>query len=45
MNVYDSFITLMLTNLQDPIEIVKEKGWEAIVCSQDTKINWYLTNT
>jgi len=44
MSVYDSFITLMLTNVQNPIEIVKENGWEAIVCSQDTKINWYLTN-
>jgi len=42
MSVYDSFITLMLTNVHDPFAIVKEYNWDAIVCSDDTKINWYL---
>jgi len=43
MSVYDSFITLMCTNLHNPFEIVEQMGWDAVICSQDTKINWYLT--
>jgi hypothetical protein len=42
MSVYDSFITLMCTNIHNPLEIVEQMGWDAIICTEDTKINWYL---
>jgi len=42
MSVYDSFITLMLSNDQDAIDIVIKNGWEVIECMKGTMINWYL---
>ncbi|QYR24371.1 DUF2711 domain-containing protein [Paenibacillus sp. sptzw28] len=42
MSVYDSFITLMLTNDSNMEEIVINVGWEAMKCDDNTRINWYL---
>lgn len=42
MSVYDSFITLLLHKENDISEVINKLGWEAITCSRDTKINWYL---
>lgn len=45
MSVYDSFITLMLSNDPDAIDIVINSGWEVIECTSSTRINWYLQHT
>lgn len=42
LSVYDSFITLMLTNDINTKETILSAGWEAIECNEDTMINWYL---
>ncbi|MCR8645516.1 DUF2711 domain-containing protein [Paenibacillus sp. N1-5-1-14] len=42
LSVYDSFITLMLSNDKNTKEIIISAGWEAIECNEDTMINWYL---
>ncbi|WP_145035813.1 DUF2711 family protein [Paenibacillus sp. Y412MC10] len=42
LSVYDSFITLMLTNDINTKETILSAGWEAIGCNEDTMINWYL---
>lgn len=43
MSVYDSFITLFLTRTKNPMDMVQSRGWEAIVCKNDTNINWFLS--
>jgi hypothetical protein len=43
MSVYDSFITLFLTKDENIKEIVQLMKWEAIICDNETYINWYLS--
>ncbi|MCH6266576.1 DUF2711 family protein [Neobacillus citreus] len=42
MSVYDSFNTLFLSKGEDVKEVVQKMNWEAIVCDDNTFINWYL---
>ncbi|MEH7096045.1 DUF2711 family protein [Neobacillus vireti] len=41
MNVYDSFITILMAKDENIEEIVKVINCETIVCDKDTYINWY----
>lgn len=41
LSVYDSFITLFLSTGGKIEGIIKEKGWEAAICSPETYMNWY----
>nr|WP_204500745.1 DUF2711 family protein [Aquibacillus albus] len=41
MNVYDSFITIIMAKGNDINNIVSSINLEAIVCSKNTYINWY----
>ena len=42
MSLYDSFITLLFTKNKDINNIVQAMNWEAVICSKETKIDWYL---
>jgi len=42
MSVYDSFTTLFLSKGEDVKEVIQKMNWEAIVCDDNTFINWYL---
>ena len=42
MSLYDSFITLLFTKHKDINNIVQAMNWEAVICSKETKIDWYL---
>lgn len=41
MNVYDSFITLIMAKAENIKGIVELMNWEAIVGNENTYINWY----
>lgn len=41
MNVYDSFITIIMGKDDTINDIVKSMNWEAIICDKNTYINWY----
>ncbi|RDW14949.1 DUF2711 family protein [Oceanobacillus chungangensis] len=41
MNVFDSFITIIMLKDDNINDIVKSKNWEAIVCDKNTYVNWY----
>lgn len=41
INVYDSFITILMAKDEDIMDIVKSMKWEAIECDEKTYINWY----
>jgi hypothetical protein len=41
MNVYDSFITIIMAKGDNINDIVKSMNLEAIVCDKNTYINWY----
>jgi hypothetical protein len=43
MSVYDSFITLFLAKDENIEEIVRLMNWEAIICDNQTYIDWYLS--
>jgi hypothetical protein len=42
LSIYDSFNTLFLSKKQNVKEIVKKKNWEAIICDNQTYLEWYL---
>lgn len=41
MNVFDSFITILMVKEDNINDIVKSMNWEAIVCDKNTYVNWY----
>lgn len=41
MNVFDSFITIIMVKDDNINDIVKSMNWEAIVCDKNTYVNWY----
>ncbi|WCN39495.1 DUF2711 family protein [Aneurinibacillus uraniidurans] len=43
MSVYDSFFTLFFTKDENITQIVQSRNWEAIICNNETYINWYLS--
>ncbi|WP_336989748.1 DUF2711 domain-containing protein [Bacillus infantis] len=42
MSVIDSFITLFLAKETDIEHIIRSSKWEAIICGNNTCLNWYL---
>jgi Protein of unknown function (DUF2711) len=42
LSIYDSFNTLFLSKKQNAKEIVKKMNWEAIICDNQTYLDWYL---
>ncbi|USK36387.1 DUF2711 domain-containing protein [Bacillus sp. F19] len=44
MSIYDSFNTLFLSKQGNSKEIVQKMNWEAIICDQQTYIDWFLPN-
>lgn len=42
MSVYDSFVTLLLSKNDSIDDVIQKMKWEAIICSEDTFVNWYL---
>lgn len=42
MSFYDSFITLFLAKEENISNIVQTMNWEASICDNSTKVNWYL---
>lgn len=45
LSVYDSFITVFLSREKNIEEVIRKKKWEAVICSPDTYINWYFSNS
>lgn len=41
MSIYDSFITLFIAKDKNINDIVQSMNWEAIICDDETKIDWY----
>jgi len=41
MNVFDSFITIIMAKDFSINDIVKSMKWEALECNKNTNINWY----
>ncbi|ODG93228.1 hypothetical protein BED47_02780 [Gottfriedia luciferensis] len=44
MSVFDTFITVFMTRDEKTDDIVKNMGWESIVCDDKTYIDWYWSN-
>lgn len=42
MSFYDSFITLFLAKEENISNIIQTMNWEAFICDNSTKVNWYL---
>lgn len=42
MSIYDSFTTLLLSREENIDNLIKEMKCEAIICDNDTFIQWYL---
>lgn len=41
MSKFDSFITLLLST-KNAQEVINDLKVEAIICNEETRINWYL---
>jgi hypothetical protein len=41
MNVYDSFITILMAKDKQLADLINTKKWEAVICDEKTYINWY----
>lgn len=42
LSLYDSFTTLFLTREENIANIIQTLNWEAVICDDNTRINWYL---
>lgn len=42
LSLYDSFSTLFLTREKNIASTVQTLNWEAVVCDDKTRLNWYL---
>lgn len=42
MSMYDSFNTLFLSNDENFEGLLKEFGWEALVCDKEMPIIWHF---
>jgi hypothetical protein len=42
MSLYDSFTTLLFAKDENIEHIVQSMDWEAVLCDEQTFINWYL---
>ena len=42
LSLYDSFSTLFLTREKNIASVVQTLNWEAVVCDDKTRLNWYL---
>jgi Protein of unknown function (DUF2711) len=41
MNVFDSFITILMTKDENIKDIINKMNMEAVICDNSTYINWY----
>lgn len=42
LSLYDSFSTLFITREKNIASVVQTLNWEAVVCDDNTRLNWYL---